>query len=92
MPSPSTREKQAAAAAKREADEKVREQKSVKYEKHPADGYYVVQEGDTLYKLAIRFYGRRDAWKTIREANKAIVSTDGRIRTGQRLKLPPVKE
>ena len=85
-------EKQAAAAAKREADEKAREQKSVKYEKHPADGYYVVQEGDTLYKLAIRFYGRRDAWKTIREANKAIVSTDGRIRTGQRLKLPPVKE
>lgn len=86
------KKREAAAAAKREADEKAREQKSVKYEKHPADGYYVVQEGDTLYKLAIRFYGRRDAWKTIREANKAIVSTDGRIRTGQRLKLPPVKE
>ena len=86
------KKREAAAAAKREADEKAREQKSVKYEKHPADGYYVVQEGDTLYKLAIRFYGRRDAWKTIREANKAIVSTDGRIRTGQRLKLPPVTE
>lgn len=84
--------REAAAAAKREADEKAREQKSLKHEKHPADGRYVVQEGDTLYKLAIRFYGRRDAWKVIREANKAIVSTDGRIRTGQRLVLPPADE
>ena len=49
---------------------------------------YIVQDGDTLYKLAIRFYGRSSAWSRIREANKAIISTDGRIRVGQRLVLP----
>lgn len=49
---------------------------------------YTVEDGDTLYKLAVRFYGRRSAWKEIREANKALISTDGRIRTGQVLRLP----
>lgn len=49
---------------------------------------YVVQEGDTLYKIAVRFYGTSSAWKKIREANKAIVSSDGRVRKGQKLTLP----
>lgn len=49
---------------------------------------YVVQEGDTLYKIAVRFYGSSSAWKKIREANKTIVSTDGRVRKGQKLTLP----
>ena len=49
---------------------------------------YVVQEGDTLYKIAMRFYGRTSAWKQIREANKATISTDGRVRTGMTIRLP----
>ena len=49
---------------------------------------YVVQEGDTLYKIALRFYGRTSAWKIIREANKESITTDGRVRTGQTLRLP----
>lgn len=49
---------------------------------------YVVQDGDTLYKIALRFYGRSSAWNLIREANKAIISTDGRIRAGQKIVLP----
>ena len=49
---------------------------------------YEVQEGDTLYKIAIRFYGRTSAWSEIRDANKTLISTDGRIRTGQVLRLP----
>lgn len=49
---------------------------------------YVVEEGDTLFKLAMRFYGRRSAWTLIRDANKAVVSPDGRIRQGQKLVLP----
>lgn len=49
---------------------------------------YVVQEGDTLYKIALRFYGRTSAWKMIRDANKETITTDGRVRTGQTLKLP----
>ena len=49
---------------------------------------YTVEEGDTLYKIATRFYGRSSAWKLIRDANRAEISTDGRVRTGQKLKLP----
>lgn len=54
--------------------------------KHPDS--YVVQEGDTLYKIAVKFYGKASAWKKIRDANKATVSMDGRIQKGQRLVLP----
>ena len=56
------------------------------HETRPAT--YVIQEGDTLYKLAIRFYGARSAWSKIRDANKAIISTDGRVKTGQVITLP----
>ena len=49
---------------------------------------YVVEEGDTLYGIAQRFYGRSSAWSRIREANKATISTDGRVRKGQRIVLP----
>lgn len=56
------------------------------HEPRPAE--YVVQDGDTLYKLAVRFYGLRSAWQKIRDANKTTISTDGRIRTGQKIVLP----
>lgn len=55
-------------------------------QRHPPE--YVVQEGDTLYRLAERFYGRISAWKAIRDANKAVISNDGRLRTGTRITLP----
>ncbi|MGN0855128.1 MAG: LysM peptidoglycan-binding domain-containing protein [Kiritimatiellia bacterium] len=49
---------------------------------------YVVQEGDTLYRIAMRFYGNRNQWKRIREANKATISNDGRVKVGQKIILP----
>lgn len=49
---------------------------------------YVIKDGDTLYKIALKFYGRSSAWRLIREANKTIISTDGRVRTGQKIVLP----
>ena len=51
---------------------------------------YVVQEGDTLYKIAMRFYGRSSAWSVIRDANKATISMDGRVKAGQKITLPAV--
>lgn len=56
------------------------------HEKRPPE--YVVQDGDTLYKIAIRFYGRKGAWKLIRDANKAVISTDGRVNAGMKIRLP----
>lgn len=53
---------------------------------HPEE--YEVQDGDTLYGIAKRFYGNISAWKRIRDANKALISTDGRLRTGDVIKLP----
>ena len=52
---------------------------------------YIVQEGDTLYKIAMRFYGKSSAWKLIRDANKAVISTDGRVISGMKIKLPDPK-
>ena len=49
---------------------------------------YVVQEGDTLYKIALRFYGNQNQWRRIREANKATISNDGRVKAGERIVLP----
>lgn len=49
---------------------------------------YVVQEGDTLFKISVRFYGSSQRWRAIRELNKATVPPDGRLRVGQELRLP----
>lgn len=49
---------------------------------------YVVQEGDTLSRIALRFYGRKSAWQIIRDANKVIISVDGRVRVGDTIRLP----
>lgn len=76
--------------AKRKRDEAELAAKSksdkIKTPSHPST--YVVQEGDTLYKIAIRFYGHSSAWSRIRDANKATISTDGRINYGDTIVLP----
>ena len=77
------KDKKKAAEAARKKAKAEREEK-----KNAIPDTYVVQEGDTLYKIAMRFYGRNSAWKLIREANKEAIGTDGRVRTGQTLRLP----
>ena len=49
---------------------------------------YTVEDGDTLYGIAKRFYGSIQAWKSIREANKAQIPSDNRLRTGDTIVLP----
>ena len=49
---------------------------------------YTVQEGDTLFKIAKRFYGSSHKYRDIQAANRAIIPADGRVRVGQVLKLP----
>ena len=54
----------------------------------PRPKTYVVVEGDTLYALSKRFYGTVSAWKRIREANKAVIPADNRLRAGETIVLP----
>jgi nucleoid-associated protein YgaU len=49
---------------------------------------YVVQPGDTLMRIAARFYGDNTKWKKIREANRGQIGPDGRIRAGQNIVIP----
>lgn len=72
----------AARAEKKEAAEKAAAEKAARPE------FYVVEEGDSLYKIALRFYGTKQAWKKILDANKATISSDARVKTGQKLRLP----
>jgi nucleoid-associated protein YgaU len=49
---------------------------------------YTVEEGDTLMRISAKFYGTNRKWREIREANKTIITPDGRVRAGQVIKLP----
>lgn len=50
--------------------------------------FYTVEHGDTLMKIAKKFYGDRTAWRKIREANKSVVPISGSVKAGDRLRLP----
>ena len=76
----------AAEKAKADADRAAAEKAAAEKAKRPP--VYVVQEGDTLYKIALRFYGRVSAWKSIREANKVTIPPNGGVKAGQTIKLP----
>jgi putative glutamine transport system substrate-binding protein len=52
---------------------------------------YVVQPGDTLSKIARKYYGKAWAtsWQRIYEANRDVIGDDpGRLRVGMRLDIP----
>ncbi len=49
---------------------------------------YTVQEGDTLFKISNRFYGSASKWRAILNLNRTVISSDGRLRVGQVIRLP----
>ena len=51
-------------------------------------GVYTVQSGDSLSKIAKRFYGDANLYPKIFEANRDQLSDPNKIRVGQSLKLP----
>lgn len=70
---------------------------SPKAEEKPADGgavstetFYVVKEGDTLWKIAEAHYGAGKGAKymEIFEANRPLLSDPDKIQPGQRLRIP----
>lgn len=49
---------------------------------------YVVQPGDSLFRVAEKYYGDSTKWKIIRDANRTRIDPDGRIRAGQIIIVP----
>ena len=60
--------------------------------KRPADNPYiqthVVQAGDTLSKLAAKYYGDASLYTKIFQANRDVLSDPDKIRVGQKLRIP----
>jgi NitT/TauT family transport system substrate-binding protein len=51
---------------------------------------YIINAGDTLSKLAERFYGTQSQWGRIYEANRTSVKNPNFIYIGQRIIIPPI--
>jgi nucleoid-associated protein YgaU len=49
---------------------------------------HVVQKGDTLQSLSLRYYGTRSSWEKIFAANRAILPSKDQLRVGQQLVIP----
>lgn len=49
---------------------------------------YVVKEGDSLSKIALREYGDEQQWKRIFDANRGIIDDPDLIHPGQKLRIP----
>lgn len=49
---------------------------------------YVVQPGDTLSKISLRFYGTTSRYMDIYEANRDLLSSPASVSVGQELRIP----
>ena len=49
---------------------------------------YVVQPGDSLFRIAERVYGDSMQWKKVRDANTERIDPEGRLHVGQVLLIP----
>jgi tetratricopeptide (TPR) repeat protein len=54
----------------------------------PRTRVYVVQRGDTLQSLALRYYGTRAAWEKIYQANRSGLQNKDQLKVGQQLVIP----
>jgi LysM repeat protein len=56
----------------------------------PPEQSYTVASGDSLSKIAKRFYGDANQWRRIYDANRDQVENPDLIHPGQKLKIPTV--
>ena len=49
---------------------------------------YIVQSGDSLSKIAKKFYGDANRWKTLFDANRHVVKNPDIIQPGWRIRIP----
>jgi nucleoid-associated protein YgaU len=50
--------------------------------------FYVVEKGDSLSKIAKKFYGDANAWRRIHEANQERIKNPDLIQPGWKLRIP----
>lgn len=50
--------------------------------------YHEVQQGDTLWKIAERYYGDGSLYTNIFEANRDVLDDPDKIKVGQKLRIP----
>jgi nucleoid-associated protein YgaU len=55
-------------------------------------GTYVVVEGDSLSKIALRQYGNASKWRRIYEANRDAIKDPDLIYPGQELRIPEAEK
>jgi len=55
---------------------------------NPYQQTYVVQQGDTLSKIAAAHYGDARLYTKIFEANRDVLTDPNKIRPGQKLRIP----
>ncbi len=55
-------------------------------------GVHTVQNGETLFGIAERYYGDGDHWKHIYNSNRDVLASPHQLRVGHRLKIPPLPD
>ena len=54
----------------------------------PKTEYYVIESGDTLWKLAKKYYGNAMDYPKIFEANREVIKDPDKIFVGQKIRIP----
>jgi len=54
----------------------------------PAARTYVIAEGDTLSRIARRFYGSAGQWNKILSANRDVIKNENKLPVGETIKIP----
>lgn len=52
------------------------------------DEFYVIEKGDTLWKIAEKAYGNGAKYKEIVDANKEVIKDENKIFPGQKIRIP----
>lgn len=55
---------------------------------NPPAHWHNIEQGETLYHVAKRYYGDGEKWRAIRDANTDLVGDGGQVRVGARLRIP----
>jgi LysM repeat protein len=58
-------------------------------EQEPEEAYYVVVQGDSLWKIAAKHYGDGNKWRQLFEANREVILDPDKIFPGQKIRIPP---